>query len=105
MPCSSRILSEMLPKIHTMEKCDFPKTYSTFSNNLISYIICLPGRQTYSKQGVFEIKRIYFWKSFSYFAFRANQQIDGRQHEKSQTYVSYKISVRIFFFFFFFFEK
>ena len=23
MPCSARIVSEMLPEIHTMEKCDF----------------------------------------------------------------------------------
>ena len=26
MPCSSRIISEMLPKIHTMEKFDFLKS-------------------------------------------------------------------------------
>ena len=26
MPCSSRIISELLPEIHTMEKCDFFKS-------------------------------------------------------------------------------
>ena len=26
IPCSSRIISEMLPEIHTMEKCDFLKS-------------------------------------------------------------------------------
>ena len=25
MPCSPQIISEMLPEIHTMEKCDFLK--------------------------------------------------------------------------------
>ena len=25
MPCSSRIISEMLPEMHITEKCDFPK--------------------------------------------------------------------------------
>ena len=30
MPCSSQIISDMLPEIHTMEKCDLlkPTTYS-----------------------------------------------------------------------------
>ena len=35
MPCSSQIVREMLPEIHTMEKCDFLKPIiNSFSNNL-----------------------------------------------------------------------
>ena len=34
MPCSSQILSEMLPEIHRMEKCDFRKPI------ILSQIIC-----------------------------------------------------------------
>ena len=33
MPCSSHILSEMLPETHTMVKCDFSKIYNSVSNN------------------------------------------------------------------------
>ena len=35
MPCSSRIISETLPEIHTIEKVQFSHTYNSFSNNLI----------------------------------------------------------------------
>ena len=33
MPCSSKIISEILPEIHTLEKCDFlkPIMYSEIS--------------------------------------------------------------------------
>ena len=34
MPCFPRIISEMLPEIHTLKKCDFLKPKS-FLNNLI----------------------------------------------------------------------
>ena len=39
MPCSSRIISEMLhvPKIHTMEMCDFRK--SLFYSQIISFSV------------------------------------------------------------------
>ena len=32
MPCSSKIISEVLPKINTMEKCDFVKSLILFQN-------------------------------------------------------------------------
>ena len=32
---SSKIISEMLPEIQTIEKCDFLKLINSFSNNLI----------------------------------------------------------------------
>ena len=34
MPCFSRIISEMLPEIHTMKECEFLKNYDFFSYNL-----------------------------------------------------------------------
>ena len=38
MECSSQMISEMLPEIHTLEKFDFLKKYNPFSNN---FILCL----------------------------------------------------------------
>ena len=35
MPCSPRIISEMLSEIHTVQKCFFSQTYNSFSNDLI----------------------------------------------------------------------
>ena len=35
MPCSSQIISEMLPEIHTIELCDFSQIYNALSNSLI----------------------------------------------------------------------
>ena len=35
MPCSSKIISEMLPEIHTMDKCYFFFKPMSFSNNVI----------------------------------------------------------------------
>ena len=40
MPCSFRIISEMLPKIHTMEKCDFLKPI-IHSQIIQSSVYCL----------------------------------------------------------------
>ena len=41
MPCSSRIISEMLPEINTMEKCDFLKSI-IHSYIILFYILHVP---------------------------------------------------------------
>ena len=41
MPCSFRIISEILPKIHTMEKCNFLKTIFHFL--IISFSVIYPN--------------------------------------------------------------
>ena len=35
MPCSCRIINEMLPETHTTGKVRFSQIYNSFSNNLI----------------------------------------------------------------------
>ena len=35
MPCSSQIINDMLPEIHTVEKFDFSQIYDSFLSHLI----------------------------------------------------------------------
>ena len=39
MPCSSQIISEMLPEIRSIEKVLFSQTFKSFSNDLILFFL------------------------------------------------------------------
>ena len=54
MPCSSRIISEMLPEIHTMEKCDFLKSIT--HSFIIKFSVLSETSLVYAYVNVVKIK-------------------------------------------------
>ena len=65
MPCSSQIISEMLPEIHTMEKLDVFQIYNSFSSNVILLYSCLcirnHSRRNFSKLAWYVHPKVPVW--------------------------------------------